>query len=417
LPPSSSSSWSRVVALSGALVALAGASIVGACAKGGSAPSVGSRTGGAGNAGSDAAGAPVGGSGGEPVADAGVFDGVGGTPTGGVGAAGMSGEGTGGASAGTGDASVGTGGAPTGAAGASGGAGGAASDAGAVSDASPPAPSGVRLVGYLPNYNGSYASWAKKIDFTKMTHLNLAFALATSSNGWDMGASNADVKAIVDAAHAAGVKVLASLGGGGGDQTVLARYNDPNSVGPLVDNLDAFLKAHDFDGADIDIESPNNLGQSFSTFVTLVIAKLHPEGKLVTAAVAQYLQDSMADATLHAFDFINVMIYSSLSQTMKDATYYAATKKVPKNLVVLGAGFFGDGGNNEYAYADIIKADSTAWSKDTATVGGTTVHYEGMATTKQIADYAKGFGGVMIWELTEDTFDAHSLYKVIQGEL
>ena len=51
------------------------------------------------------------------------------------------------------------------------------------------------------------------------------------------------------------------------------------------------------------------------------------------------------------------------------------------------------------------------------TVGGTTVHYEGTATMKQIADYARGFGGVMIWELTQDTFDDHSLLKVIQGEL
>jgi GH18 family chitinase len=232
-----------------------------------------------------------------------------------------------------------------------------------------------------------------------------------------MGAPDSDVKAIVDAAHAAGVKVLASLGGGGGDQTVLKQYNNASSVGPLVDNLDTFLMAHNLDGADIDIESPGNLGQNFSVFVDKVVAKLHPEGKLVTAAVAQYLQDNMSDATLHAFDFINVMIYSSLSETMTEATYYVNTKKVPKELVVLGAGFFGDGGNNEYAYADILKADSMAWNKDTATVGGTTVHYEGMATMKQIADYSKGFGGIMIWELTEDTFDEHSLFKVIQGEM
>ena len=302
------------------------------------------------------------------------------------------------------------------------GAGGGASvgsDAGAANDGgggAPPA-NGLHVVGYLPNYNGSYSSWATKLSFDKMTHLNLAFALATSANQWDMGASDADVKAIVDAAHAAGVKVLPSLGGGGGDQTVLARYNDPNSVGPLVDNLNAFVAAHDFDGVDIDIESPENLGKSYSTFVDMVVAKLRPEGKLVTAAVAQYLQDSMSDATLHEFDFVNVMIYSSLSDTMQGATYYTKTKNVPKNLVVLGAGFFGNGGNDEYAYADILKADPTAWSKDQATVQGATVHYEGMATMKQIADLSKGFGGIMVWELTQDTFDAHSLFKVIQGEM
>ena len=321
----------------------------------------------------------------------------------------------------------GGGGSPNGGAGGGGGAdasGGAAGapvavgDAGAASDGAvtPPA-SGLHVVAYLPNYSGSYSTWAKKLSFDKMTHLNLAFALATSANQWDMGASDANVKAIVDAAHAAGVKVLPSLGGGGGDQTVLARYNDAASVGPLVDNLDAFVAAHDFDGVDIDIESPENLGAKYSTFVDMVVAKLRPEGKLVTAAVAQYLQDSMSDATLHEFDFVNVMIYSNLSDTMKGATYYAVTKKVPKNLVVLGAGFFGDSGNNEYSYAQILAADPTAWSKDQATVQGATVHYEGMATMKQIADLSKGFGGIMVWELSEDTTDDHSLFKVIQGEM
>ncbi len=297
---------------------------------------------------------------------------------------------------------------------ASGGAGGKTTDAGVTSDG---AAAPLHVVAYLPNYSGSYTTWATKLSFDKMTHLNLAFALATSANQWDMGASDASIKAIVDAAHAAGVKVLPSLGGGGGDQSVLARYNDANSVGPLVDNLDAFVAAHNFDGVDIDIESPENLGAKYSTFVAMVVAKMHPEGKLVTAAVAQYLQDSMSDATLHSFDFVNVMIYSSLADTMKQATYYVSTKKVPKNLVVLGAGFFGDSGDNEYSYAQILKADPTAWSKDTATVGGATVHYEGMATMKQIADLSKTFGGIMVWELSEDTTDAHSLWKVIQGEL
>jgi chitinase len=298
------------------------------------------------------------------------------------------------------------------------GAGGNATDAGVTGDGAPTPPAdGLHVVAYLPNYSGSYTTWAKKVSFDKMTHLNLAFALATSANQWDMGASDASIKAIVDAAHAAGVKVLPSLGGGGGDQSVLARYNDANSVGPLVDNLDAFVAAHNFDGVDIDIESPENLGAKYSTFVAMVVAKMHPEGKLVTAAVAQYLQDSMSDATLHAFDFVNVMIYSSLSDTMKQAAYYVNTKKVPKNLVVLGAGFFGDSGENEYAYADILEADPTAWSKDTATVGGATVHYEGMATMKQIADVSRTFGGIMVWELSEDTTDDHSLWKVIQGEL
>ena len=295
--------------------------------------------------------------------------------------------------------------------------GGGGGDDGGGAEAAPPTRS-VRVVAYLPNYSGSYADWAKSIDFHTMTHLNLAFASANSGNGWDMGASDSDVGALVGAAHAAGTQVLASLGGGGGDQTVIAQYKNAGNVPALVDSLDGFVAAHGFDGVDIDIEDPSHLGGDYSTFVDAVVAKLRPEGKLVTAATAQYLQDSMQDATMNSFDFLNVMVYSSYSDSVSAMTYYTQTKKVDPSKVTLGAGFFGsDSGGNEYAYRDILAADSSAWSKDQAQVNGNTVNYTGMASMKKLADYSKGYGGIMFWELSEDVTDSHSLYKVIQGEM
>ncbi|MEP7126278.1 MAG: glycosyl hydrolase family 18 protein [Byssovorax sp.] len=275
-----------------------------------------------------------------------------------------------------------------------------------------------RVVAYLPNYSGSFGGWAKKIDFKKMTHLNLAFATATGSNDWDLGADDQDVKALVDAAHAAGTKVLASLGGGGGDQTVIARYKDAGNIDELVDKLDTFVTAHNLDGADIDIEDPNNLGDHYSTFVSKTVARLRPEGKLVTAAVAQYLQDSMSDDTLHSFDFVNVMVYTNYDDSVSALDYYSQNKGVPKDKLTLGAGFFGQDSNyNEYAYKDILAADGNAWSYDQTTVNGTKINYTGMASMKKIAEYSRGFGGIMFWELSQDVTDEHSLYKVIQGAL
>jgi GH18 family chitinase len=287
----------------------------------------------------------------------------------------------------------------------------AAVDTGPVADAK-------RVIAYLPNYSGSYANWAKTIDFTKMTHLNLAFATANGSNNWNLGASDADVAALVAAAHAKNVRVLASLGGGGGDQSVINQYKNAGNVPALVANLDTLVATLDLDGVDVDIEDPGNLGADYTTFVDAVIAKLRPKGKLVTAAVAQYLQDSMADATLHAFDFVNVMIYSSYDDSVAAMTYYAQTKNVPNSKLTLGAGFFGtDSGGNEYSYRDILAADPNAWNADQAQVQGKTVHYTGMASMKKLADYSKTFGGIMFWELSEDAPGAHSLYTVIQGEM
>jgi hypothetical protein len=86
--------------------------------------------------------------------------------------------------------------------------------------------------------------------------------------------------------------------------------------------------------------------------------------------------------------------------------------------LTLGAGFFGgDQNGNEYAYWDILNSDSSAWSKDQAWVRGNLVNYTGMASMKKLAQYSQGFGGIMFWELSEDTSDEHSLYKVIQGTM
>src|SRR5258708_453526 len=75
--------------------------------------------------------------------------------------------------------------------------------------AMPPPTSAIRVIAYLPNYRGSYGDWAHMIDFHKMTHLNLAFATATAQNGWALGAADAHVKALLDAAHAPGTRLLA----------------------------------------------------------------------------------------------------------------------------------------------------------------------------------------------------------------
>src|SRR5882724_11802636 len=159
------------------------------------------------------------------------------------------------------------------------------------------------LVGYIPDYNGSYASYARSINFSKVTHLNLAFGnppkcsgtcTASSNMNFSIGQSDADIATLVNTAHAAGVKVILSIGGGGGDQQILQFYNAGLST-QLVNSLANYITAHNLDGVDVDIEDPNNMGSPLTTFVNALVAKFRPQGKLITAAVAQYLQGSMQD--------------------------------------------------------------------------------------------------------------------------
>jgi GH18 family chitinase len=289
------------------------------------------------------------------------------------------------------------------------------------------------LVGYVPAYSGAgLAASLVGLDLTRITHLNIAFGDPPKCNGpctaqSDMtfsfhGQSDADIDAFVTAAHAAGVKVLISIGGGGGDQRIIQFYNVGLSV-PLVASLDKFVRAHKLDGVDLDIEDPSNMGAPFATLVSTLVLTFHPEGKIVTAAVAKYLQDSMPDAALHQFDFINVMNYSSYAAAVTALQFYAQDKKVPKNQIVLGVPFFASnsGDSKEEGYEKILAAYPNAWRVDLVGGGplddGQAFTYVGESTMAQETQLGSQYGGIMIWEMTGDAPSPHSLLNVIKQNI
>ena len=290
------------------------------------------------------------------------------------------------------------------------------------------------IVGYLPFYKGvSWVDYAPKIDFTKMTHLNLAFVNPVKCDGVCTAKSNMEfvikgqtdegVDAVVAAAHAHGVKVLASIGGGGGDQLIIQYYNAGLSD-PLVASLDRYMKKHKLDGVDVDMEDPSNMGMPLTVFTNALVSTFRPQGKLVTAAVAQYLQSSMRDDTLKQFDFINVMVYSGYQKSIDALDFYANHKHFPKAKITLGVGFFAtsiDGKEKEEDYAKIMAAYPNAWKVDLVGGGplddGRAFGYAGEATMAQEVQLGKQYGGIMIWELMGDAPPPHSLWDVIQKNL
>jgi chitinase len=302
----------------------------------------------------------------------------------------------------------------------------------AARQVSPPNPA-PRLVEYFFLDKGKhYADYAKQINFGKMTHLNLAFGdppkchgVCTSSSDMTFsieGQTDADIAAIITAAHASGVKVILSIGGGGGDQRIIQFYNAGLSS-ELVNSLDKFVATHGIDGIDLDIEDPSNMGAPFATFVNALMEKFHPEGKVVTAAVAKYLQSSMPDASLHQFDFINVMVYSSYEEAINALQYYSLDEKIARDKIVLGVGFFGSTADDskEESYEDILAAYPNAWKVDLAGGGsldnGQAFRYAGEAPMARETLLGEQYGGVMLWSILGDAAAPHSLLTVIQNNL
>jgi GH18 family chitinase len=293
-----------------------------------------------------------------------------------------------------------------------------------------PAP---RLVGYLPDYHSSYATYAQTLNFAGITHLILAFGHAPAcsgvcTSGSDMTISlrqsDAEIAAIVGAAHNAGVKVLVSLGGGdsAGDQTFSQFYNVGLSK-QLAASVDQFVTAHNLDGVDVDIEDEANMGAPLGDFVTSLAAQLHPENKLLTGAVAVYRQPFMTDATLDQFDFLNVTSFSSPGQAESDLQYYAKTKSIAADKIVLGVPFFGTNSSQTVlaSYSAILAAYPDAWQTDQVSGGaldnGAALDYVGETSMTQETQLGVKYGGVMVWELTQDAAAPHSLLDIIRKNL
>lgn len=281
------------------------------------------------------------------------------------------------------------------------------------------------LVGYLGVYRpADWPALAKTLDFTKMTHLDLAFINPPLCNGpctpqsdmtlhANQSFTDDALKTIVDAAHAHGTKVLASLGGDGGDRTYMQFYNAGLSV-QIADAVAAYVQKHNLDGVDVDIEQPKQMGVPFTEFVNALVARLHPQGKLVTAAVAQYIQAGTQDEVLQKFDIINVMIYGDYNRSVADMAWWVNNKHIPREKLTLGIGF--------HNYSAVLAAYPNAWAVDTVGGGtyrdGAVINYQGEATVAKLTQLSAQYGGAMIWEISQDDpSNPHSLLKVIQKNL
>ncbi|RAV98462.1 glycosyl hydrolase family 18 protein [Pseudochryseolinea flava] len=286
-----------------------------------------------------------------------------------------------------------------------------------------------KIVGY------SYTSGdANAIDWSKITHLNLAFENPDINGNLSFNTNNASFVTKAKANH---VKVLVSICGGGSslDATMRARYFtliDDNHRASFVSKIVQYLNDHDLDGIDLDLEGPAINGD-YGKFVADLKQSL-PAGKLMTAALSHLNNgDMVASETVQLFDFLNIMAYDSTgpwnpSAPGQHASYeFAVTslnwwvthKGLQKEKAILGVPFYGYGfgadANEGVSYAQILtRFGSEAQNRDAS---GNTIYYNGVPTITKKTQYVidEGYGGIMIWQLAQDrpTSDSKSLLRNI----
>lgn len=293
-----------------------------------------------------------------------------------------------------------------------------------------------RVVAYVPNWI-NLTEFAKTIDYPKITHINLAFENPVDDTG--QLSFNSRNQAVIDAARAAKVKVLISIGGGAasGNEGLKARYFKlltPEQRPGFVAKIAAYLDEHRFDGIDIDIEGPS-INDDYGPFIAELAAVLKPKGKLLTAALSQGYGGSRvpADALGH-LDFLNIMAYDATGswdpdrhgqhsslEFAKSAVKYWTGRGVPKDRAVLGVPFYGYGFGEAfrpggYAYADVLALHPEGDQLDEV---GKTIWHNSIPTIRAKAEYvrAEELGGVMIWSLNQDVKGDKSLLSVLHQAL
>ena len=293
-----------------------------------------------------------------------------------------------------------------------------------------------KVVAYVPNWNPDLKSFAQTIDYAKITHINLAFENPVSDAG-DMEFAPGS-EAVVAEAHKRGVKVLVSLGGGSATENapLMARYDlltSDTHRAKFVQKLAAYVKAHNLDGLDIDLEGPA-IRKDYGAFVHDLARALHPK-YLLTAALSQgYGGDKVPASAFADFDFVSIMAYDATGPWDKNRTgQHSPFAMVQENVafftkrglapqkIVLGVPFYGYGFGDAfrtygYSYKEILAAFPGAEKTDE--VGGT-IWYNGAETMRKKGQFARDahLGGIMIWSLDLDAPGKNSLLSVIDATL
>ena len=286
------------------------------------------------------------------------------------------------------------------------------------------------VVGYLPYYSSAAA---ERIDFSALTHLNIAFANPTKDGTLYLEMSDKSIRSVVKKCHDNGVKAVLSLGGGSIDST---NYNalmrgKPEGITAFNRQIIDYCEKYDFDGVDIDFEfiASSPAWEYFEDWILALKKQCDKNDLLLTAAVATWYSDNITEKAMDCFTYVTVMAYDNDGDSRNHSLYeyaveqlaYYENRGIAKERLVLGVPFYGyrytDSGAMDWSSAASYRylLSLSKQAKNTDYYDG--YAYNGAETIRKKAALSKDYGGIMIWELSQDADGSDSLLKVINNEL
>ncbi len=286
----------------------------------------------------------------------------------------------------------------------------------------------LRVLGYVFASDWSLAK--TQINWPQITDLNIAFLNPDATGAFEVDAA---LGGLVQQAHEHDVRVFFSIGGGSPPPHLEHLLSTKQDRAKLVGGIVNLINRHGFDGVDIDLENAL-INSHYAPFVEEVAVAVKPLGKLVTAALASWNADRIADETLAHYDVIHVMSYdatgpwnpsnagphSPYSMATNDFEYFHKTRNIPADRIFIGLPFygygFGEGAPESLFFRDIVAQwPGSEWNDEVALPTGGHIYYNGIPTIQKKTQYAldNGAGGVMIWQLLQDAEGDKSLLRAI----
>ena len=287
-----------------------------------------------------------------------------------------------------------------------------------------------RVVGYLPSYRFDSN---EKIDYCKLTHLNLAFANPGSNGKLIIN----DFSGVVVRARNenSNIKIYISIGGGyltDEQASIWSNSIDIKDNRPIIINeIVSFVVDNSLDGVDVDLEW-QYVTSGYSNFVIELKSALSAKGKGMTAALPGTTKfDNITQEALQTFDFINIMAYdftgpwnptasgqhSSYNNAVESINFWKNTG-VSQSKLTLGVPFYGYDFSNSsnvtsFTFGQMISTNNSYSEIDNVGMK----YYNGRPTIKSKVKLAsEQVSGIMIWELGQDSFSDYSLLKTIHKE-
>lgn len=279
-----------------------------------------------------------------------------------------------------------------------------------------PNPANFISLGYFPSWQGD----PQNIQFDKLTHIVYSFLIPNADGSFQPLVHEEKLTQLVTMAKGNDVKVMIAIGGwqDGDDSAFEVLASNIQSRNVFVSQTMDIVKRFNLDGVDMDWEYPDK-GQSAKNYASLMkelSQALHEESKVLSAAVVALgpSAEGVLNEVFEYVDFLNLMVYdgggdhhSSYEFSVESINYWQG-RGLAKSKTVLGVPFYAKPSSK--TYRSLVEVDSSFACLDNRENHS----YNGIPTIRKKTKLALArAGGIMNWELTQDSNTDSSLLRAM----